>query len=446
MKFADRSIYHHTIKTPYANDSKEQLLLRFRSENWPHDPDQRILIIQELENRCAKEQNRPACVVKAEKTELGSYYKGIRKPALRREDDGRIIEETRKNFRENRNVLRVNVTDHEGVRDVNNSYEMLDSCFHEGRHSQQSFAKKELNTDTSKMCDVEIPEGTRYYNYNYQTCAGDLPNSKVLSYNNHYDMMTCEMDANSHACNRMLDLKDLYKDDPKYAEYLDRRLSHFKSVNELNDTHKYSRILRQHDMVDNALERGDITVKEAKVVREKLDNRVLYNEKEPIVEDSIACENRIKNTLKEMNYQSTQNRDIGILSQYNGYDLENIPESDMEGIKNYESRNISRSSDSLKAIQAAGIKQRNKEIDAENREFFSVAAKRGGSVKLEEDSEFFKNNEQQFNTESEMKADKSFFEKIGEKSDELAQKADEKLEEGMQTAARVASMTKGQKQ
>jgi len=444
MKFADRKAYHHLIKTEYSKDTDEELLLRFKPENWPKDANERIGIIQELENRKAKEQHRPACKIEEEKRNLGSYYKGPRRAQLEY-GEGR-------DFKENRNIIRINITDRGSGRNVNNSYEMLDSYFHESRHAQQAFCKQRLNTQTSMMCEVELPmEGTKYYNYNYQSygahnIAIDLPNSKVLDYNNHYDMLTCEMDSNTYACNTLLELKELYKDDIKFAEYLDRRLSHFKDTNNLNNTHKYSRVLRQQDMLDNALEREHISEKEAKSIRHMLDNRVLNNAEEPINRDSIECENRIKQILKELNYRSSINYDIGVKSDYNDYNLDNIPQSDIEGINQYKTRNISKDSEAIKEIQRAGYRQNLSKVESENREFFATIDRNSEIETLKEDTEFFSKQDEGQSKNIDMQEDKSFFEKVGQKVDEFGQKMDEKLEGAMQKTAEIVTATKGQKQ
>ncbi len=440
MKFSDRRIYHHSLKTSYAKDSNEELLNRFKTENWPKDTSQRLEIIQELENRRAKEQNRPACKIAQERTRLGSYYKG---PKTRQFGEA-------KDFKEERNIIRVNITDRE-IGNVNNSYEMLDSYFHESRHAQQTFCKGELNPDTHAMCGVEIPDnGTKYYNYNYEgrTYLGErveLENSKVLNDNNHYDMLTSEMDSNTYACENMIKLKDMYKDDPKYAEYLDRRLSHFKNTNELNNTHKYSRALRQHDMLDNAIEREHISKKDAINARKMIDTRVLENEGEPVVQDSIDCENRIKETLKELNYKSNVNSDINTVSVYKDYRLNNIPKSDLDGINQYKTRNISNESESIKQIKFEGQRQDISTRGHGDETFFKDIEEKSQAVGIKEDAEFF--SKQQTLQEGEtIKEDRSFFEKVENKIGEFADKVEQKAETVAETVAEVMPGIKGQKQ
>ena len=167
------------IETPYTKLSQNELLDKFKTENWSKmTTDERINTLQELENRYALEQNRPVARVEAETVRsLGGSYS---------------------NFS---NVIRVNVTDLPN----NNSFEQLDSYYHESRHASQYQAMKTgkgIDQTTRNMCKVELDCG------NYAGQGDD------------YDMQTCEMDSNNTASQKMLEHSERYKGDANYRTYL----------------------------------------------------------------------------------------------------------------------------------------------------------------------------------------------------------------------------------
>ena len=170
--------------------SNESLLSNFRSDAWQkiQDKDKRIALLQEVENRNAKEQGREPCTVQeldSLETDYGVYSGSQR-------------------------TISVNINDQlissSGV--INNSsYEVLDTIYHEGEHAYQDKCvetKTGLPKTTIDMCEVENVRG------NYK---GKIP----------YDHCTCEVDSNNVAVNKVMDSGKLFEGDPKYSEYLEKR-------------------------------------------------------------------------------------------------------------------------------------------------------------------------------------------------------------------------------
>ena len=107
-------------KKQYASATDKELLTNFRSENWDKlNNNKRIAVLQEVENRNAASQGRTPCTVRStdSKSEYGCYYPSS-------------------------NRIEVNVNDYiknaNGERISNNSYQVLDTIYHEGEHAHQT--------------------------------------------------------------------------------------------------------------------------------------------------------------------------------------------------------------------------------------------------------------------------------------------------------------------
>ena len=236
------------IDTPYKNLSTDELLSRFKSEEWSrYTQYERINTFQELENRYAVEQKRPVARIEAESSSLnyGSYNNGT-------------------------NVIRINLNDS----DINNSYEQLDSYYHESRHAYQYQAVETgrgLDQHTRNMCNVEFTA------HNYVNEGPD------------YDIQTCEMDSNNTAATRMLEHSDRYKDDPKYQKYLARRQEHFESVNNQCEARREYIYLKQDQMSTDSLSCHAITNKQREQIKDHIGNK----DPDPVIEESREIEARI---------------------------------------------------------------------------------------------------------------------------------------------------------
>lgn len=73
----------------YRNYSERQLFAQFKSENWNvKEPDDKIAVLQELENREAAAHNRPAAkVVQAYGSSYGGYNSGTHRIEIRLTDN-----------------------------------------------------------------------------------------------------------------------------------------------------------------------------------------------------------------------------------------------------------------------------------------------------------------------------------------------------------------------
>lgn len=241
--------------TGYSNVSTEDLLSKFRTENWSQmNSEERLGTFQELENRYAKEQHRPAAKIEAEgnNANLGSYSSAG-------------------------NTIKIRVDDFPG----NNSYEQLDSYYHESRHAQQTQAIKKgrgLDEDTRDMCQVEMARSDDGHLYNYT-------NSEP-----YYDLQACEMDSNNFAAGKLLDNQQLFQDDPEYGKYIQERQKHFEEVNNKNEEYADMNARMKNAKIDRSLENRDISKGQASRMKERIYN----DENSPVQDESKAIEARLK--------------------------------------------------------------------------------------------------------------------------------------------------------
>lgn len=251
-------------KQRYSKLSDQELLTNFRSENWSKiKPNDRIAILQEVENRNAATQGRTPCSVSSvnSKNEYGYYTPS-------------------------NNAIKVNVNDYvKGTNGPikNNSYQVLDTIYHEGEHAHQTNCVKNqigppqgLPQTTRDMCEVEN-SGNNY--------------KGVISYNN----CTCELDSNNAAVKKVMESKELFKDDPEYGEYMKDRERYFERAanRDMSQVH-----MQQSEAVYQAYQAGDIDL-------QKHDDILLneVNKDQPAFEEA----KEISETIKQERLQNEQN-------------------------------------------------------------------------------------------------------------------------------------------
>lgn len=205
----------------YSKFSNNQLLDSFKSDNWSQmKENDRVGVIQELENRTAAEQGRePAEVVSSSRvTSYGSYNSTT-------------------------NQMNINVSNF-------SSYETLDTFAHESNHAYQTYCVNNgigYDEYTRNMMGVETARDQNANLYNYARTSPQ------------YDMQCNELDSNNKAASFVMGEKDRYSSDPAYKDYIAERDSHFKDVNTALDNNQAMRTSMQNDQTYTSYVRGDIT-------------------------------------------------------------------------------------------------------------------------------------------------------------------------------------------
>ena len=205
----------------YSKFSNDQLLDSFKSDNWSQmKENDRVGVIQELENRTAAEQGRePAVVVSASRvTSYGS-------------------------FNSTTNQMNINVSNF-------SSYETLDTFAHESNHAYQTYCVNNgigYDEYTRNMIGVETARDQNGNLYNYARTSPQ------------YDMQCNELDSNNKAASFVIGEKDRYSSDPVYKDYVAERDSHFKDVNTALDNNQAMRTSMQNDQTYTSYVRSDIT-------------------------------------------------------------------------------------------------------------------------------------------------------------------------------------------
>ena len=205
----------------YSKFSNNQLLDSFKSDNWSQmKENDRVGVIQELENRTAAEQGRePAVVVSSSRvTSYGSYNSTT-------------------------NQMNINVSNF-------SSYETLDTFAHESNHAYQTYCVNNgigYDEYTRNMMGVETARDQNGNLYNYARTSPQ------------YDMQCNELDSNNKAASFVMGEKDRYSSDPAYKDYIAERDSHFKDVNTALDNNQAMRTSMQNDQTYTSYVRGNIT-------------------------------------------------------------------------------------------------------------------------------------------------------------------------------------------
>ena len=190
MKFfwsqsSENSVQSEQGKVDYSTYSKDELLDTFKTENWEKlDDENRIAIVQEMENRTAVEQGRPPAEI------VSSYDVG-----------------TYGGYTSTNNQISINVSDF-------SSYETLDTYVHESTHAYQSHCIQTgegYDDHTLSMMEAEMARDEQGNLYNYARSSPE------------YDMQCDELDSNNKAATFMLEQRARYEHDPEYRTYIEER-------------------------------------------------------------------------------------------------------------------------------------------------------------------------------------------------------------------------------
>ena len=221
--------------TRFSGATNDQLLDSFRSSNWNQlASDDRIAVVQELENRAAVLQGRePARVVPMNDFRYyGSY------------DDST-------------NQMKVNV-------DQNVSpYEVLDTFVHENNHAYQAECIKNDTGYDEFTRHMMAAESARDQNGNLYNYYGSSPA---------YDRQLNEMDSNNAAARFLIGQSERYGDDPAYREYLEDRIEHFEQVNSDLDANPEAVKQQQMDQLDRAHAMGDLSDEQYESAMDHVEN------------------------------------------------------------------------------------------------------------------------------------------------------------------------------
>lgn len=244
----------------YSKFSNDQLLDSFKSDNWSQmKENDRVGVIQELENRTAAEQGRePAVVVSSSRvTSYGSYNSTT-------------------------NQMNINVSNF-------SSYETLDTFAHESNHAYQTYCVNNgigYDEYTRNMMEVETARDQNGNLYNYARTSPQ------------YDMQCNELDSNNKAASFVIGEKDRYSSDPAYKDYVAERDSHFKDVNTALDNNQAMRTSMQNDQTYTSYVRGDITEETYNSLSESINDP---NHIDPTVSESHTIGESLSLLNEELN-------------------------------------------------------------------------------------------------------------------------------------------------
>ena len=239
MKFfwsqsSENSVQSEQGKVDYSTYSKDELLDTFKTENWEKlDDENRIAIVQEMENRTAVEQGRPPAEI------VSSYDVG-----------------TQGGYTSTNNQISINVSDF-------SSYETLDTYVHESTHAYQSHCIQTgegYDDHTLSMMEAEMARDEQGNLYNYARSSPE------------YDMQCDELDSNNKAATFMLEQRARYEHDPEYRTYIEERATHFSEVNSTLDNNFEDRVRLQNDQAYVAYIRGDISEDQYNSLSEKINS------------------------------------------------------------------------------------------------------------------------------------------------------------------------------
>lgn len=258
-------------KVDYSTYSDGQLLYQFKTENWSKlGENERVDIIQEMENRNAEQQGRePAEVVSSSRvTSYGSY-----------------------NSMNNQIIINVNNF---------SSYETLDTFAHESNHAYQNHCiENGVGYDEYSRNMMEV-ESMRDENGNLYNYARTTPQ---------YDMQCNELDSNNKAAKFMLSESDRFKEDQEYKDYIAERDAHFKDVNYALDNYQGMRTSMQNDQAYTSYVRGDITQEQYASLNESINND---NHEDPIVMESHSIGDSISEMNVELNHDNSVSEETSV--------------------------------------------------------------------------------------------------------------------------------------
>lgn len=253
----------------FSGKSNDELLDQFRSDNWDNLQTQdRVALIQELENRNAAYQNREAATIVPIS---GEDYLGAR--------DSRT------------NTIEIDV---EG-----SPYETLDTYVHESNHAMQEFCVENqtgYDPNTGNLIMVETLRDNEGHLINYENASP------------RYDMMCNELDSNNKAASVLLAQHERYESDPKYTEYINERLEHYNYVNSQLVEQSEVRFEMQRTDVDKAYQLGTIDDETYSTLNSYIENGQYYDTP---AYDSLKVEEELQNEMELLqSKQEELNQDV----------------------------------------------------------------------------------------------------------------------------------------
>lgn len=252
----------NTGKLNYSNLLEKELLDSFKSENWAGlDEEQRIAIVQELENRNAAAQGRePAVVVSM--------------------DDGQRYGQ----YNASNGQLSIDVMNF-------SSYETLDTYVHESNHAYQAYCVQTgqgYDEQTLGMIQAEMARDERGFLYNYATEPPE------------YDIQCDELDSNNKAAVFLVSQKERYQNDPEYCAYIKERAEHFEYVNNSLHQDREQRVAMQNRQAHLAYVRGDVSEEQYHTLSQNINNEQYT--------DAAAAESySVGEAVSEINHEFRQN-------------------------------------------------------------------------------------------------------------------------------------------
>lgn len=257
----------HSIN--FSQYSNNQLIDQFNSANWNVlSTDNRIGLVQELENRTASAQGRePANVISSDRP--GSYgaYNGLS------------------------NQMSINVNSF-------SSYETLDTFYHESNHAYQAHCiEKGIGYDPHTL-DMMAVETARDQNGNLYNYAQQSP---------FYDMQCNELDSNNKAAQSMMAHSETFKNDPEYQSYLAERNDHFAEINNNLDNHADMRTSMQNDQAYTSYVRGDIGEEQYEALNNNINNDNFVDQ---TVQESLSVGAQISDLYSELSAEYGNDMDL----------------------------------------------------------------------------------------------------------------------------------------
>lgn len=264
----------NTEKLNYSNLLEEELLDSFKSENWAElDEEQRIAIVQELENRNAAAQGRePAVVVSM--------------------DDGQCYGQ----YNDSNGQLSIDVMNF-------SSYETLDTYVHESNHAYQTNCIQSgqgYDEQTLGMMQAEMARDERGILYNYATVSPE------------YDMQCDELDSNNKAAAFLASQKERYQNDPEYGAYMKERAEHFEYVNNSLHQNKEQRVDMQNSQAHLAYDRGDVSEEQYHILSQNINNEQYTD---AVVTESYSVGEAVSEINNEFQQNYTEDSYLGSVSE-----------------------------------------------------------------------------------------------------------------------------------
>lgn len=248
----------------YSKLSAEQILEKFKSENWGNmDDDKRIALFQEMENRNAYFQGRePAKIAATNSDEFYGTYNNV--------------------F----NRIEINVSNV-------SSYEALDTYVHESNHAYQTNCVENgtgYEEHMLNMMQAETARTPQGHLYNYEN---DSP---------YYDMQCNELDSNNQAAKFLIGQKSRYANDSEYRTYIVERSNHFQKVNATMKNAKELRNAMQIEQTKRAYLNGDISEEQFLSMVQNIQNK---NYEDAAAKESYLVENELVQMKDEFSKQET---------------------------------------------------------------------------------------------------------------------------------------------